>query len=110
MGRVWCSCDPAAVLGRIVWLSLLRLGRRSSAGGAESRGGPGREFDFPDFYGRNWSAFWDAVSGLVFIPEHVRFMGWELLAERVPGGAMMLTHSLDHYRDLYRPGLRVEYL
>ncbi|MFJ7326630.1 barstar family protein [Streptomyces cyaneofuscatus] len=69
-----------------------------------------REFDFPDFYGRNWNAFWDAVSGLVFIPEHVRFMGWELLAERVPGGATMLTDCLDRYRDLYRPGLRVEYL
>ncbi|MER7311958.1 MULTISPECIES: barstar family protein [Streptomyces] len=69
-----------------------------------------REFDFPDFYGRNWSAFWDAVSGLVFIPEHVRFTGWELLAERVPDGAMMLRDCLDRYRDLYRPGLRVEYL
>ncbi|SCE21032.1 Barstar, RNAse (barnase) inhibitor [Streptomyces sp. AmelKG-A3] len=69
-----------------------------------------REFDFPDFYGRNWSAFWDAVSGLVFIPEHVRFTGWELLAERVSDGAMMLRDCLDRYRDLYRPGLRVEYL
>ncbi|MFI9496141.1 barstar family protein [Streptomyces halstedii] len=69
-----------------------------------------REFDFPDFYGRNWSAFWDAVSGLVFIPEHVRFTGWELLAEWVSGGAMMLRDCLDRYRDLYRPGLRVEYL
>ncbi|MFE4455406.1 barstar family protein [Streptomyces sp. NPDC056796] len=35
-----------------------------------------REFGFPDFYGRNWNAFWDAVSGLVSVPEHVRFTGW----------------------------------
>ncbi len=69
-----------------------------------------REFDFPDFYGRNWAAFWDAVSGLVLIPDYVRFVGWKPLAERVPAGAMMLTECLDRYRDLYRPGLRVEYL
>ncbi|MFI1815197.1 barstar family protein [Streptomyces sp. NPDC020422] len=43
-----------------------------------------REFDFPDFYGRNWAAFRDAISGLVLIPEHVRFVGWKPLAERVP--------------------------
>ncbi|MFE9574497.1 barstar family protein [Streptomyces sp. NPDC006692] len=29
-----------------------------------------REFDFPYFYGRNWDAFWDAVTGLVEIPDH----------------------------------------
>ncbi|MER7928772.1 barstar family protein [Streptomyces sp. NPDC096057] len=69
-----------------------------------------RMFDFPDFYGRNWAAFWDTVSGLVLIPEHVRFLGWKPLVERVPDGAMMLADCLDRYRDLYRPGLRVEYL
>ncbi|WP_237551140.1 barstar family protein [Streptomyces sp. SID5614] len=68
-----------------------------------------REFDFPDFYGRNWAAFWDVVSGLVFIREHVRFVGWKSLAEHVADGAMMLTDCLDRYRDRYRPGLRVEY-
>ncbi|MET9663204.1 barstar family protein [Streptomyces sp. NPDC006510] len=34
-----------------------------------------RELGIPDFYGRNWDAFWDAVSGLVLIPEHARFAG-----------------------------------
>ncbi|WGP13899.1 barstar family protein [Streptomyces sp. SH5] len=69
-----------------------------------------REFGFPDFYGRNWAAFWDAVSSLVLIPEHVRIVGWKPLVERVSDGAMMLADCLDRYRDLYRPGLRVEYL
>ncbi|MGW4996379.1 barstar family protein [Streptomyces hydrogenans] len=69
-----------------------------------------REFDFPDFYGQNWAAFWDAVSGLVLIPEHVRFVGWKRLAEHVPDGVMMLADCLDRYRDLHRPGLRAEYL
>ncbi|MEV6353836.1 barstar family protein [Streptomyces hydrogenans] len=65
-----------------------------------------REFDFPDFYGQNWAA----VSGLVLIPEHVRFVGWKRLAEHVPDGVIMLADCLDRYRDLHRPGLRAEYL
>ncbi|WP_405554065.1 barstar family protein [Streptomyces sp. NBC_01171] len=28
-----------------------------------------RELGFPDFYGKNWGAFWDAITGLVWIPD-----------------------------------------
>ncbi|WP_078662734.1 barstar family protein [Streptomyces bicolor] len=27
-----------------------------------------RELLLPDFYGRNWNAFWDAITGLVALP------------------------------------------
>ncbi|MET8693939.1 barstar family protein [Streptomyces bauhiniae] len=33
-----------------------------------------RELGFPDFYGNNWAAFWDAITGLVRIPGHLRFL------------------------------------
>ncbi|WP_394426122.1 barstar family protein [Streptomyces sp. SGAir0957] len=69
-----------------------------------------REFGFPDFYGRNWSAFWDAVTGLVWIPGQVRFVGWAALMERLPRGGRMLREQLDRYRDEYRPDLNVEYV
>ncbi|MFD7714051.1 barstar family protein [Streptomyces sp. NPDC059785] len=68
-----------------------------------------REFGFPSFYGRNWDAFWDAVSGLA-IPDHVRFLGWASFLEHVPGGGRMLRRQLDNLRDEYRPDLRVEYV
>ncbi|MFI9580600.1 barstar family protein [Streptomyces sp. NPDC052236] len=67
-----------------------------------------RELGFPDFYGMNWAAFWDAITGLVRIPEHVRFVGWGQLAERVPHGAEMLGRALDDYRAEYRPEHLVE--
>ncbi|MFG2817867.1 barstar family protein [Kitasatospora sp. NPDC048365] len=69
----------------------------------------GRELDFPSFYGRNWDAFWDAVTGLVEIPSHLRFIGWARLLENVPRGAAMLASQLDRYRREYRPDLRVEF-
>ncbi|GAA1353708.1 barstar family protein [Streptomyces beijiangensis] len=68
-----------------------------------------RELGFPAFYGMNWDAFWDAVTGLVEIPEGIRFTGWEHLAERVPRGADMLRRSLDDYRDQYCAGFISEY-
>ncbi|WP_127361563.1 barstar family protein [Actinacidiphila soli] len=65
-----------------------------------------RELGFPDFYGMNWDAFWDAIAGLVAIPDHVRFVGWDLLAERVPHGAEMLQQELSRYR----AELRIEFV
>lgn len=32
--------------------------------------------DFPTFYGCNWDAFWDAITGLVEMPMLIKFIGW----------------------------------
>lgn len=32
--------------------------------------------DFPDFYGKNWDAFWDAITGLVEMPKELRLANW----------------------------------
>lgn len=61
-----------------------------------------RELGFPDFYGMNWDAFWDAITGLVSIPDRVSFLGWERLAAGVPRGAAMLRRALDDYQATYR--------
>ena len=26
------------------------------------------KFEFPDFYGKNWNTFWDAITGLIEMP------------------------------------------
>ncbi|MFE2737395.1 barstar family protein [Streptomyces sp. NPDC059349] len=67
------------------------------------------ELDFPEFYGLNWDAFWDAITGLVSIPDHVRFLGWDQLAAGVPCGAAMLRRALDDYQATYRPEFLAEY-
>lgn len=68
-----------------------------------------RSLDFPSFYGMNWAAFWDAITGLVDMPGHVRFVGWASLTEHIPDDAALLRASLDRYRRQYRPGFTVEY-
>ncbi|MEU0288913.1 hypothetical protein [Streptomyces sp. NPDC006147] len=32
----------------------------------------------------NWDAFRDAITGLVKIPDHVRFIGWDRLTATAP--------------------------
>lgn len=66
--------------------------------------------DFPSFYGANWDAFWDAITGLVQIPDHLCFVGWEHLSDRAPRGAAMLRQALDRYRQQYRPQFVAEYV
>jgi ribonuclease inhibitor len=31
--------------------------------------------DFPGWYGCNWNAFWDAITGLVAMPRRLRLVG-----------------------------------
>jgi ribonuclease inhibitor len=30
--------------------------------------------DFPSWYGKNWDAFWDAITALVEMPEHLQLI------------------------------------
>lgn len=52
---------------------------------------------FPSFYGMNWDAFWDAVTGMVEMPNSVCFAGWAGLEARVPKGAAALRDGLARY-------------
>ncbi|WP_405444822.1 CPCC family cysteine-rich protein [Streptomyces erythrochromogenes] len=56
-----------------------------------------RELGFPAFYGRNWDAFWDAITGLVAMPAHLRFTGWAELELREPSAAAVLRDQLEKY-------------
>ena len=59
---------------------------------------------FPDWYGCNWDAFWDAITGLVEMPETLEFSGWDIFSECLPHDAKMLRQCLaelaTHYPDL----------
>jgi ribonuclease inhibitor len=52
------------------------------------------KLDFPEFYGHNWSAFWDAISGLVEIPTRIKFLNWDKLEQRLNFDARMLRQCL----------------
>lgn len=62
---------------------------------------------FPNFYGMNWAAFWDAITGLVMLPKKIRFVGWITLEENVPKSAELLKKCFDDKNDMY-PSTSVE--
>jgi ribonuclease inhibitor len=70
-----------------------------------------RALDFPDFYGQNWDAFWDAITGLVEMPRVLRFHGWEAFSDRLPREAQMLRQCLDNMQREYpTQAAQVEYV
>ncbi|AUG02700.1 ribonuclease inhibitor [Pseudomonas sp. 09C 129] len=56
---------------------------------------------FPNGYGANWDAFWDAISGLVEMPVQLKFHGWDDLATRLPRDARLLRQCLDEMKNQY---------
>lgn len=50
--------------------------------------------DFPSFYGMNWDAFWDAITGLVDMPQQLELIGWPAFATRLPDEAASLQRIL----------------
>ncbi|MGO9816113.1 MAG: barstar family protein [Terriglobales bacterium] len=49
---------------------------------------------FPDWYGSNWDAFWDAITGLVEMPSELRFVHWPDFESRLPREAAFLRNAL----------------
>jgi RNAse (barnase) inhibitor barstar len=50
--------------------------------------------DFPGWYGKNWNAFWDAITGLVDMPHRLRLVGWAAFQARLPLDAKQLQECL----------------
>jgi ribonuclease inhibitor len=69
-----------------------------------------RSLDFPDWYGCNWNAFWDAITGLVEMPRRLRLVGWAGFAARLPGDARLMRECLDDMAAQYpADAAQVEY-
>jgi ribonuclease inhibitor len=56
---------------------------------------------FPDWYGCNWDAFWDAITGLVDLPEQLRITGWPVLSQRLPEDARLMKKCLAEMNTQY---------
>jgi ribonuclease inhibitor len=64
---------------------------------------------FPDYYGRNWDAFWDCITGpeQSQMPMLLRVKGWATLNQRLPREARLFRECLDELSRV-RPECRVE--
>lgn len=65
---------------------------------------------FPSMYGMNWDAFWDAITGLVDMPQQLELRGWQDFATRLPADAALLQRILARMaRDMPALAAQVRY-
>ncbi len=60
-----------------------------------------RSLSFPGWYGENWDAFWDVITGLVEMPLAIKFIGWHDFSQRLPREANLLKECLAQMQDEY---------
>lgn len=48
------------------------------------------KLEFPEFYGKNWDAFWDVITGSIELPERIEFDNWSELVKALPTEADIL--------------------
>jgi ribonuclease inhibitor len=44
----------------------------------------------PDFYGHNWDAFWDSITGMIELPANIEFIGSQKLRLALPSSYQQL--------------------
>ena len=60
-----------------------------------------KQLGFPDWYGRNWNAFWDAITALVDMPFVLRLKDWSEFARCFPRDATLMAECLQDMARLY---------
>ena len=60
-----------------------------------------KAFGFPSWYGRDWDAFWDSITGLVEMPEQLIIHGLSELKTNLPGDAKQLERCLSEMAAMY---------
>lgn len=57
--------------------------------------------NFPDWYGCNWDAFWDAITKLVEMPNRLKLNEWSIFESRLPRDAKIMKECLDEMSRKY---------
>ena len=55
-------------------------------------------FDFPDYYGENWSAFWDCLTDIVGRPIHIQIFGFRKFQKKFPEECAKMLEILERLR------------
>lgn len=66
------------------------------------------ELSFPEFYGKNWDALWDAITGLVDMPKSLVLVNWDQYALRFPKDSGSLLRLSEDYNSLGYTDKRIE--
>ena len=73
-----------------------------------------KSLDFPDYYGRNWSAFWDCLSDMYGTSIHIEIIGIEVIERKFDNAAEKMLEILKEFKceeDEFCPGrVKIEIL
>ena len=71
-----------------------------------------KSLNFPDYYGCNWSAFWDCLTDMYGDPIHIEILGLDVVERKFGDYAEKLLEifrEFKHYRnDKYSHEIKVE--
>ncbi|MBU1308672.1 MAG: barstar family protein, partial [Gammaproteobacteria bacterium] len=56
---------------------------------------------FPNFYGKNWDAFWDSITGLVELPAQIKFTGTDSFKANLPASYIQLHKCFEDLMNEY---------
>ncbi len=59
-----------------------------------------QELQFPDYYGMNWDAFWDSITGLIQMPEMLIIYGFDKLQTELPKDSEILSEIIEQYNKI----------
>lgn len=66
---------------------------------------------FPNYYGKNWDAFWDVITEPGRLPRKLKFIGWAEFQVHLPKAAQQLCDCLhEASREYSYIDCKVEYL
>ena len=68
--------------------------------------------DFPDYYGCNWSAFWDCLTDMYGDPIHIEILGLDVIEQKFDGAAEKMISILEKFKhfnnDLFAKDIKIE--
>ena len=56
---------------------------------------------FPSFYGNNWDALWDTITGLIELPTKITFTGTNELKKKLPESMTKLENIFNEMQNEY---------
>ena len=57
-----------------------------------------KSLDFPDYYGCNWSAFWDCLTDMYGYHVHIEIIGLEVIEQKFDGAAEKMISILREFK------------
>ena len=71
-----------------------------------------KSLDFPDYYGCNWSAFWDCLTDMYGEPIHIEIIGLDVIERKFDDSASKMIEVLKRFKhfndDLFSDSIKIE--